>query len=353
MTSPENVTLIGTKSNFLAACRQQPVSHIPVWFLRQAGRYMAAYREVRSRYSFLEMVKNPEAACQVTLQPVEAFGVDAAIIFADILPPLECLGFQLEFVHGEGPLIRNPLREASQVARLKDPDPKRELAFTFEALRLARRRLEPRGTPLIGFAGAPFTLASYAIEGGGSRDKALTKTWMRQNPDAWAQFMTILADLTAAYLTEQVAAGAQALQLFDSWIGELSPADYRVYVQPYSKRILSSVATLGVPLIHFGTGTAGFLEDLRDAGGHVLGLDWRVDPLEASRRLGPKVALQGNLDPTLLLGPWEVLRSEADRLLEQLSSRPGFIFNVGHGLLPSTPEEQVARLVEYVHNYVL
>ncbi len=340
-------------SNFLAACRRQPVTQIPVWFLRQAGRYMAAYREVRSRYSFLEMVKNPEAACEVTLQPVEAFGVDAAIIFADILPPLETLGFQLEFVHGEGPLIRNPLREAGQVARLKDPDPKHDLAFTFEALRLARRRLESRGTPLIGFAGAPFTLASYAIEGGGSRDKALTKTWMRSNPDAWAHFMTILADLTAAYLTEQVAAGAQALQLFDSWIGELSPGDYRTYVQPYSQRVLNALAPLNVPLIHFGTGTAGFLENLREAGGHVIGLDWRVDALEASRRLGANIAVQGNLDPTLLLAPWEVLRGEADRLLDQLGSRPGFIFNVGHGLLPTTPEDQVARLVEHVHAHVV
>jgi uroporphyrinogen decarboxylase len=336
-------------SPFLNACRLKKNTRVPVWFLRQAGRYMAAYRQLRSRHTLLQMVKDPQLAAEVTLQPVKAFGVDAAIIFADILPPLETLGFQLEFVQGEGPLIRNPIREAADLKKLKNPDVKKELGFTFEAIRKVRQELDPLGVPLIGFAGAPFTLASYAIEGGGGKDKTLTKTWMRRETPAWRVLMETLAQLTAEYLTAQVEAGAQAVQLFDSWVGELSPEDYRSYVAPYSHQVLSAVSKLGVPVLHFGTGTAGFLEDLRDAGGDVIGLDWRVDPAQAAQRLGPKVAVQGNLDPTLLLAPWEVLRGAADRLLDALADRPGFIFNVGHGLGQTTPEDNVARLVEYVH----
>ncbi len=334
---------------FLRACRREPVDATPIWLLRQAGRYMAEYRALRQRYPILELIKTPELACQVTLQPIQAFDLDAAIIFADILPLLEGMGMALEFVRGEGPVLHNPLRTAQDVERLATPPPEETLAFTLEAIRLARRELEPRGIPLIGFSGAPFTLASYAIEGGSSRHYTRTKGMMMDAPQTWHALMDKLATMVGEYLRAQAQAGAQALQLFDSWVGALSPQDYREHVQPYSRKALAIAAQAGVPIIHFGTGTGGFLEDIRDAGGHVIGVDWRTDLDRAWERLGTGVALQGNLDPVALLAPWPELRRRAQQVLDQARGRPGHIFNLGHGILPQTPVDNVRRLVDFVH----
>jgi len=284
----------------------------------------------------------------VTLQPIRAFDLDAAIIFADILPPLEAMGLALEFVHGEGPVIHNPLRRPADVAALRVPDPRESLGFTLEAIRLARRELEGR-LPLIGFSGAPFTLASYAIEGEGSRHFTLTKSLMYAEPSAWHSLMDKLATLVGDYLKAQAEAGAQVLQLFDSWAGALSPGDYRRYVLPYSLRAIKTAQSTGVPVIHFSTETAGMLEDIKAAGGDVIGVDWRVDLATAWRRLGGDVAIQGNLDPLALFAPLPELERQVSGILAQVAGRPGHIFNLGHGILPRTPVEHVAALVEMVH----
>lgn len=337
-------------SRFLAACRREPVDCTPIWLMRQAGRYMPEYRALRQRYGILEIIRTPELAVEVTLQPMRAFDLDAAIIFADILPPLQAMGLKLTFERGDGPVIHNPIRTITDVEALRCPDPEEGLSFTLEAIRLARRELEGRA-PLIGFSGAPFTLASYAIEGGSSRNYERTKGMMYSEPAAWHRLMEKLADLVGRYLAAQVRAGAQAVQLFDSWVGALSPADYREHVLPYSRHAIELARREGAPVIHFSTGTAGMLEWICQAGGDVIGVDWRVDLDVAWQRLGDGVAIQGNLDPVTLLGPRPEMERRAERVLRQAAGRPGHIFNLGHGILPQTPVDNVKALVDYVHEH--
>jgi uroporphyrinogen decarboxylase len=332
---------------FLLACARKAVPFTPVWLMRQAGRYMPEYRAMRARHSFLELCKNPEAAAEVTLQPVERLGVDAAILFADILLVLEPLGVGLEFTKGEGPLIHRPVRRAEDVDRLHPVDPATAVPFVFETVKLVRAALAGR-VPLIGFAGAPFTLASYLVEGGPSREFLATKGFMRGERAAWDRLMSVLAGITADYLNGQIAAGAQAVQLFDSWVGTLSPADYREFALPYTRRVIERLAP-GVPVIHFGTGTAGLIELMRAAGGDVIGLDWRVDIGRARERLGPDVAVQGNLDPAVLLGPVAEIRRAARGILDAVGGRPGHVFNLGHGVHKETPVDHVIALVDIVH----
>ena len=319
----------------------------PVWFMRQAGRYLPEYRALRQKHSLLELCHKPELAAQVTLQPVERLGVDAAILFADILLPFEPLGLGLTFSAGEGPQITRPVREAGQVLELPPVDPATDLGYVLEAARLAARALPPH-VPLIGFAGAPFTLASYAIEGGATRSFALTKRFMYSEPRAWHLLLERLAELVGAYLAAQARAGARALQLFDSWVGCLSPGDYATYVFPHSQRTLELAAASGVPVIHFGTDTAGLLGDFARAGGDVIGVDWRI-PLDAAWQRVAPAAIQGNLDPVALLAPRAELERQTREILARAASRPGHIFNLGHGVLPETPIEALQAVVEWVH----
>ncbi len=335
---------------FLRAARREPVDHTPVWLMRQAGRYMAEYRQLRQKYSMLEMIRTPELAVQVTMQPIERFPLDAAIIFSDLLPVLIGMGVSLEYAAGEGPVIDNPVRSAADVAALRVPAPEENVPFVLEAVRLARRALDGR-VPLIGFAGAPFTLASYLIEGGGSRDLKRTKGFMHCEPAAWAALMGKLAELAGRFMAAQVAAGAQAVQMFDSWVGALGPADYREFVLPYARAALRLAATAGAPVIHFSTDTGGMLEAVAAAGGDVIGLDWRMNLSAAWARLGPDVAVQGNLDPATLLAPVPVIQARAAEILAGAAGRPGHIFNLGHGVLPDTPVEHVQALIDYVHEW--
>jgi uroporphyrinogen decarboxylase len=316
--------------------------------MRQAGRYMPEYRKLREQHSILDLCHTPELAAQVTLQPVERLGVDAAILFADILLPFEPLGLGLSFAAGEGPHIANPVSRQADVERLPNVDPEADLGYVLEAVRLARAAL-PLDIPLIGFAGAPFTLASYAIEGGSTRTFTRTKTLMYQSPDTWHLLLSKLADLVGHYLAAQARAGAQALQLFDSWVGALSPQDYRTYVLPHSRRALALAAESGVPVIHFGTGTGPFLEDFAAAGGDVIGVDWRIPLDEAWRRVGDTHALQGNLDPAALLAPAGERDRQVRDILTRAAGRPGHIFNLGHGVLPETDVAAVRAVVELVH----
>jgi uroporphyrinogen decarboxylase len=335
---------------FLRACRCEPVDRTPIWIMRQAGRYLPEYRAVREKHSMIDTIRTPELAVQVTLQPLQRFELDAAIIFADILPLLMAAGIDLEYAAGEGPLIHNPLRTPADVAALRVPPAEEGVPFTLEAIRLVRRELEGK-TPLIGFSGAPFTLAAYAIEGGSSRDYKRTKQFMYGQPAAWQDLMGKLAQLAGDYLAAQVRAGAQAVQLFDSWAGALSPADYRAYVLPYTQRAIAIAASAGAPVINFSTGTGGMVEVLRQAGGDVIGIDWRVDLDVAWERIGHDVALQGNLDPIALLGPAPEMCERAGDVLRRAGGRPGHIFNLGHGVLPETPPENVQALVEFVHGW--
>ena len=316
--------------------------------MRQAGRYLPEYRALRQRHSILDLCHNPDLATQVTLQPVERLGVDAAILFADILLPFEPLGLGLAFAAGEGPQIARPLRSAAQVAALPPVDPAQDLGYVLEAVRLICRALRP-GVPLIGFAGAPFTLASYAIEGGATRSFAVTKRFMYTEPRAWHALLERLADLVGRYLAAQAAAGAHALQLFDSWVGCLAPEDYRAYVQPHSRRALELAAGGGVPVIHFGTETGGFLEDFAAAGGDVIGVDWRIPLDVAWEHLAPRQAIQGNLDPATLLASRATLEARVRDILTRAGGRPGHIFDLGHGVLPETPVEALQAVVELVH----
>jgi len=341
-----------TESRFLRACRCEPVDCTPVWFMRQAGRYMAEYRAVRAKHSLLEICSQPDLAAEVTLQPVRALGVDAAILFADILLPLVPMGIHLEFAADEGPVIHNPIRTAADVAALRPVEPRESLAPVLQAIRLVRRELGGH-TPLIGFAGAPFTLASYLIEGGSSRNFVKTKQMMYGAPQTWHALMGKLARVVADYLVAQIEAGAQAVQLFDSWVGCLSPDDYCEYVLPHSQFVLRAVKATGVPAIHFGTDTAMLILWMKTAGGDVIGLDWRT-PLDlAWKALGPETAVQGNLDPVALLvkAPYPELERRVQAVLEQAAGRPGHIFNLGHGILPETPVENVKAVVEMVHKF--
>jgi uroporphyrinogen decarboxylase len=315
--------------------------------MRQAGRYLPEYRAIRARTSFLDLCKTPDAAAEVTCQPVEILGVDAAILFADILLVLEPLGLGLSFAAGDGPTLARPLRSKEQVRALPRVDVADALSFVFATVRRVRERLAG-AAPLIGFAGAPFTLASYAIEGGGSRTYAETKRFMLHEPTAWDELMARLVDVTIEYLNEQIAAGVEAVQVFDSWVGHLSPADYRRFVQPHMRRLFRELDDR-VPSIHFSTGTGGYLELVADAGGDVVGVDWRVSLAEAWRRIGEHRAIQGNLDPATLFAPPSVIRDRVGAILAEASGRPGHVFNLGHGVLPNTPVDHVRALVDAVH----
>ena len=335
---------------FLSACQRKPVDLTPVWFMRQAGRYMAEYRAIRKDHPILEICKTPELAAEVTLQPIRRFDLDAAIIFADILLPLEPMGMRLEFAKGEGPVIHNPVSDAAAVRALRSFDPDEKTPFLMEAIRVVRRELNGK-VPLIGFCGAPFTLASYMIEGGHSRNYIKTKKMMLEAPEIWKELMMKLAKNMSSYLRAQIRAGAQAVQIFDSWVGSLAPGDYREYVMPYSRMMIEELKGEGVPVIHFGTETNGFLESIRDAGGDVIGVDWRIPIDEAWNRLGPGVAIQGNLDPVVLFGPTREIERRVKDILDRVSGRPGHIFNLGHGILPETPLENLEAVIETVHNY--
>ena len=339
----------GERYPFLMACRREPVPYTPVWLMRQAGRYQKEYRALRKKYSFLELCKTPELAARVTLLPVEQLKVDAAIIFADILLPLEPMGIDFEFAKDEGPVFHHPVRDLKQVNALRIIEPEEDMPFLMEAIRTVRRELEGK-IPLIGFSGAPFTLASYVIEGGHSKNYILTKEMMYRDRPAWHGLMEKLADVLIRYLNSQVRAGAQALQLFDSWVGCLSPQDYEEYVLPYSKKVFDNVDRR-VPLIHFATTSSTLLEGMKRAGGDVIGLDWRVDLREAWGRIGHDVAVQGNLDPVVLFGPVDQIEKEVKRILDRAEGRPGHVFNLGHGILPNTPVDNVVRLVDAVHEY--
>ena len=314
--------------------------------MRQAGRYMPEYRRIRDKVSFLELCKTPELAAEVTVSAAERLGVDAAIIFSDILPILEPMGMQLEYTAGDGPVLHNPIRDLADVEQLRAITPEESLAFVLQAITMTRAQLQAH-IPLIGFAGAPFTLASYMLEGGGSRNYIRTKTFMYTQPQAWQTLMTLLSRNTVAYLNSQITAGAQAVQLFDSWVGNLSPEDYRTFVLPYSHAVLAHI-TPGVPVIHFGTGTSALLELMREAGGEVIGVDFRIELDHAWQRLGP-VGIQGNLDPVILYADPPYVRQRAQRILQQAAGRPGHIFNLGHGILPTTPVDNVLALVDAVH----
>jgi uroporphyrinogen decarboxylase len=338
-----------SESRFLRACHREAVDATPIWLMRQAGRYLPEYRKLRGHHPLLTLIKTPELACEVTLQPIEAFDLDAAIIFSDILPPLDGMGLHLRFAEGEGPVIGNPVQTVHDIAKLRVLPPEETLHFTLDAIRLARTQLDGRNIPLIGFSGAPFTLAAYAIEGRGSRNYTLAKGLMMTEPAAWDELMSKLSEVVGTYLLAQAQAGAQALQLFDSWAGQLSASDYRQFALPYTQRAVAIARQAGVPIIHFATETSGYLEAMRATGADVVSLDWRVDLGAAWRRLGKKVALQGNLDPVALLGPWEALKQRAQAILDQAGGRAGHIFNLGHGILPETPPDSVRRLVDFVH----
>jgi uroporphyrinogen decarboxylase len=334
-------------SRFLAACRKQPVDTTPVWFMRQAGRYLPAYRALRERHSLLEMCKRPELAAEVTVTTAETLGVDAAIIFADLLLPVEPMGLRLRFQPGEGPVVEPPLRDRAAIARLRD-DAGGELGFVAEAIKQVARHWAGR-VPVIGFAGAPFTMASYMIEGGSSRDYVRTKSLLHEEPATWSLLMEKLCAVLEAYLASQVEAGAEAIQLFDSWAGCLAESDYRRFVLPYSRRVIQAVQARGVPAIHFSTGTAGMLAALDEAGADVLSVDWRIRLGRAWEQVAYRPAIQGNLDPAALLAPWAELRGAVEAVLAEVDGRDGHIFNLGHGILPGTPVENVRAVVAHVH----
>jgi len=337
-------------SRFLRACCCLPVDATPVWLMRQAGRYMQEYRALRAKYSMLELIQTPELAAEVTLQPINAFDLDAAIIFADILPPLIGMGLKLEFVPGKGPVIHNPISSPEDIEKLATPPAEEILTPTLDAVKMASTELEPRRIPLIGFAGAPFTLASYAIEGGGSKDYAKTKALMYSQPAAWGILMEKLVTVQADYLLKQAVVGAAALQVFDSWAGlALGKETYNRYVAPYNTKLFEMLKPAGVPVINFSTGTFPYLEDVAACGGDVVGVDFRMPLGAAWEKIGFERAIQGNLDSMTLLAPWDELKTHIDRVLDEAAERPGHIFNLGHGLHKTTPIDNVKRLVDYVH----
>jgi uroporphyrinogen decarboxylase len=333
-------------SSFLKACSGEKTQHTPIWIMRQAGRYLPEYRKVREKIDFLTLCKTPELAAQVTVEAVNALNVDAAIIFADILLPLEAMGSKLEYATG-GPIIHNPVRHANDVQTLKQIDIAESLPFTLEAIKVARQQL-PQDIPLIGFAGAPFTLASYLIEGGSSKQFDQVKKFMYSEPVAWNSLMEKLSAMTVDYLNAQTQSGAQVIQIFDSWAGCLSQADYKSYVLPHMKSLISNLSS-EFPVIHFATGSSHLLELMQQAGHTVIGLDWRISLAEARQRLGQDTAVQGNLDPTVLLADKAQIKAQAQRVLDEAADKPGHIFNLGHGVLPKTPPDNVKYLIEYVH----
>ncbi|GAB7030358.1 uroporphyrinogen decarboxylase [Streptomyces sp. NPDC021749] len=345
--SPAGQQQTGTHdSAFLRACRREPVPHTPVWFMRQAGRSLPEYRKVREGIAMLDSCMRPDLVTEITLQPVRRHGVDAAIYFSDIVVPLKAIGIDLDIKPGVGPVVERPIRTRADLAQLRDLEPG-DVSYVTEAIGMLVRELGT--TPLIGFAGAPFTLASYLVEGGPSRNHERTKALMYGDPQLWADLLDRLADITAAFLKVQIEAGAGAVQLFDSWVGALAPADYRRSVMPASTKVFRAVADYGVPRIHFGVGTGELLGLLGEAGADVVGVDWRVPLDEAARRVGPGKALQGNLDPAVLFAPREAVEAKADEVLDAASGLEGHVFNLGHGVLPTTDPDALTRLVEYVH----
>ncbi len=338
-------------SRFLDACRRRPTDVRPVWFMRQAGRYLKQYREIRAKNSILEICKRPDLAATVTLQPVEILDVDAAIIFADLLLPVEPMGLKLHFVAGEGPVIDNPVRTSSDIDSLSISSTD-DLGYVGEAIQMVTRALAGR-VPVIGFVGAPFTLASYVIEGGPSKTFLETKQLMYRDETLWRRLMGKLVDVLGPFALSQVAAGARAIQVFDSWVGALSPDDYVRFVAPYSRALIERIRSAGVPVIHFGTGAAGFFRELHAAGGDVMGVDWRVNIDLAWMDISYRSAVQGNLDPAALFSPLPELRARVHELLKRTGSRPGHIFNLGHGVLPETPVENVKAVVELVREFKL
>jgi uroporphyrinogen decarboxylase len=332
---------------FLLACRRQPAPHTPVWFMRQAGRALPEYRALRGTGSMLSAIASPELAAEITLQPVRRYGVDAAVLYSDIVVPVHAIGFGVDVQPGVGPVVESPFSSKDDLARLRPLEPAEDVPYVLETVRLLRSEL-PAAVPLIGFAGAPFTVASYLIEGRPARDYARTKSLMHAEPELWDALMERLSDLALSFLRAQVAAGAQAVQLFDSWAGALSRLDYARFAQPWSARIFAGLADLGVPRIHFGVGTGELLGLMAEAGADVVGVDWRVPLDEARRRVGPGVAVQGNLDPALCFAPWEVVEAETRRVLAE-GGGTGHIFNLGHGVLPETDPDVLARIVEVVH----
>jgi uroporphyrinogen decarboxylase len=327
------------------ACKRESVERTPVWFMRQAGRSLPEYRELRKRHSLFEVCRQPELCAEVTLQPVRAHGVDAAVLFADIMLPVLGMGIEVELVEGVGPVVERPIESTGDVERLRVPDPHESVPFVLETIGLVREGLRP-DQAIVGFAGGPFTVAGYLIEGKPTREFAKTKACMYAQPEVWHGLMDKLADTFAAYLDAQVEAGADVIQLFDSWVGTLSAGDYREFAAPYSERVLAAV---DAPTIHFGTGTAHLLPDLATVGGDVVGLDWRIPIDRGWEIVGPERGVQGNLDPALLLGPWERVETKAVEILEAVGGRHGHVFNLGHGVLPDTDPAMLRRLVELVH----
>ncbi|HEU0124564.1 MAG TPA: uroporphyrinogen decarboxylase [Bryobacteraceae bacterium] len=336
-------------SRFLDACRRRPTDVRPVWFMRQAGRYLKPYREIRAKHSILEICKRPDLASQVTLQPVEILDVDAAIIFADLLLPVEPMGLKLEFRAGEGPHIDNPVRDSNDVDSLSISNTD-ELGYVGESIQLVTRALAGK-VPVIGFTGAPFTLASYMIEGGPSRSFLHTKRLMYSDETLWRRLMGKIVDVLGPFAIMQVASGARAIQVFDSWVGALSPDDYVRYVAPYSRALIERIRSTGVPVIHFGTGASGFFRELHAAGGDVMGVDWRVNIDQAWMDISYRSAVQGNLDPVALFAPLPELKAKIHELLKRTGTRPGHIFNLGHGILPETPVENVKAAVQIVRDF--
>ena len=336
-------------SRFLQACRRETVDATPVWFMRQAGRYMPEYRAIREKYSLLEICYQPELAAEVTLQPVRALGVDAAILFADILLPVIPLGLGLEFAKGEGPILQNPVHTMEDVQALNPVEAEADLDYVMDAIRILRGELN--GIPLIGFCGAPFTVASYMIEGGSSREFLKTKTMIYSDPQTWHALMEKLSFVLADYLVAQIRAGARAVQIFDSWVGALSPQDYEKFVLPYSQKVLQAAKNENVPVIHFGTNTTTLLTLMKRAGGDVIGLDWRIPLDDGWTLLGNDIAVQGNLDPIMLFAPLPEINTRVHDILRRAGGRPGHIFNLGHGILQNTPIDNVKAVVDMVHEY--
>ena len=334
---------------FLKACRGEPVDKTPVWFMRQAGRYMKVYRDLKEKYTFLEMCKTPELACEVTMQPLNVLDVDAAIIFADILLPLEPMGTGLEFTAGDGPVIPRPVRNKKAVENLLQVNAEEQLGFVGDAIKLVRKEIDGK-IPLIGFAGAPFTLCSYMIEGGKSRDFTMTKMMMYDAPDVWNLLMDKVCTILVNYLKMQVDAGAQAIQIFDSWVGCLTPHDYQKYILPHLKRVFNGLKDLGVPLLNFSTGTSTILNLVQQSGGDVVSFDWRIEIDEARKILGPDQPVQGNLDPVTLFAPLPIIRERVHDILRRAGPN-GHIFNLGHGILQHTPVDHVKAVAEMVHEF--
>ncbi|HIE06881.1 MAG TPA: uroporphyrinogen decarboxylase [Desulfarculaceae bacterium] len=335
---------------FLRACRRQDVDCTPVWMMRQAGRYLPEYRELRKKYSFWEMCRTPELAVEVTLQPLRRMEIDAAILFSDILVPLVPMGAAIEFYEGKGPVVEKPIRSAADLASLKVIDANETVPFVMEAIRILRRELDGK-VPLIGFSGAPFTLASYLVEGGGSKQYQHVKTLMYANPEVFHKLMDMISDTVISYLSAQIEAGAQVVQLFDSWVGCLGPLDYAEYVYPYNRKIFDALEVYDVPKIHFANQASTLLDQVVAAGGDIIGLDWRQDLKKAWDLIGPNHGVQGNFEPIALFAPIPEIRKRVKRIIEQAENRNGHIFNLGHGILPTTPIDHAKAMIDAVHEF--